>query len=106
MGNREERRGRNEALFREVNEQIAALGERHRARQLEIVCECSDVNCTDPLSVGVAEYEDARSDPRTFIVRVGHEDLQVERTLARSGNCAFVQKVGDAAAAAIASDPR
>lgn len=106
MGSREERRGRNEALFREVNEHIAELGERHRATQLEIVCECSDRSCTEPLSVGVAEYEEARSDPLTFIVRVGHEDPQVERTLTRNGNHAFVQKIGDAAAAAIATDPR
>ena len=106
MGSREERRGRNESLFREVNEHIAALGERTRASQIEIVCECSDTTCSAPLSVSVSEYEDARTDPRTFIVRVGHEDVEVERRVARHGDHVLVQKIGDAAAVAVATDPR
>jgi hypothetical protein len=106
MGSREDRRGRNEALFREVNEQIAELGERHRASQLEIVCECSRFDCTAPISVSVVEYEEARADPRTFIVCDGHEDPAVERTVVQHGDHVLVRKIGDAADAAIATDPR
>lgn len=106
MGERELRRGRNEVLFREVNEQIAQLGERHRADRLEIVCECSNATCSEPISISIAEYEEARSDPLTFIVRVGHVDPTVERAIAQYGDHVFVQKVGDAAVAAAATDPR
>jgi hypothetical protein len=106
VGSREERRGRNETLFREVNEQIAELGERHRATQLTIVCECSDAGCNEPITVSVVEYEDARSDPLTFIVRAGHEDPSVEDALTPRGDHVLVRKLGDAADAAIATDPR
>jgi hypothetical protein len=106
VGSRELRRGRNESLFREVNEQIAQLGERHRANRLEIVCECSNRNCSEPVSISVSEYEEARSDPLTFIVRAGHIDPTVERAIGQRGDHVFVQKLGDAAAAAIATDPR
>jgi hypothetical protein len=106
MGSREDRRGRNEALFREVNEQIAELGERHRASRLEIVCECSNVACSEPISIFVSEYEEARSDPLTFIVRIGHVDPSVERTVREHRGHVLVKKLGDAAAAAIATDPR
>jgi hypothetical protein len=95
VGSREERRGLNEAVFRQVNEQIAELGERHGITALEIICECSN-----------GEYEEARLDATTFIVQTGHEDPTVERVLRVRGDHTLVQKVGDAAAAAVATDPR
>ena len=106
MGTREERRGLNEAVFRQVNEQIAALGERHGVTALEIICECSNGECVKPLSVSPSEYEEARIDATTFIVQTGHEDLLVERVLRVRGDHTLVQKVGDAAVAAVATDPR
>jgi hypothetical protein len=106
VGSREERRGLNEAVFRQVNEQIAELGERHGVETLEIVCECSNGECVKPLSVSLSEYEDARRDATTFIVHTGHEDATIERVLGVRGDHTLVQKVGDAAAAAVATDPR
>jgi hypothetical protein len=106
VGSREERRGLNEAVFRQVNEQIAELGERHGAESLEIICECSNDECVKPLSVSLSEYEAARSEPTTFIVKTGHEEPTVERVLRVGGDHTLVEKVGDAAAAAVATDPR
>ena len=96
----------NEAVFRQVNEKIAELGERHGVNTLEIICECSDAECVRPVSVTLSEYEDARVDATTFIVRTGHEDQTIERVLSVRGDHTLVQKVGDAAAAALATDPR
>jgi hypothetical protein len=106
VGSREERRGLNEAVFRQVNEQIAELGERHGLTNLEIICECSNAACVKPLNVSLSEYEDARLDPTTFIVHTGHEDPTVERVLGVRAGHTLVQKVGDAAAEAMATDPR
>lgn len=106
MGSREERRGLNEAVFRQVNEQIAALGERHGVTVLEIICECSNGECVKPLSVSPIEYEEARVDATTFIIQTGHEDPLVERVLRVRGDHTLVQKVGDATVAAVATDPR
>jgi hypothetical protein len=106
VGSREERRGLNEAVFRQVNEEIAELGERHGVRMLEIICECSNGECVKPLSVSLGEYEAAREDATTFIILKGHEDPTVERVLREHGDHALVEKLGDAAAAAVATDPR
>ena len=89
-----------------MNEQIAELGERHGVESLEIICECSNGECVKPLTVTPSEYEAARGEPTTFIVKTGHEDPTVERVLRVRGDHTLVEKVGDAAAAAVATDPR
>ena len=106
VGDREERRGLNEAVFRTVNEQIAELGDRSGIDRIEIVCECSNGHCLEPLAVSAGEYEEARQDPTTFIVCAGHEDPVVERVLSRQRDHLLVQKFGEAAEVAVATDPR
>ncbi|HEY7398158.1 MAG TPA: hypothetical protein VH538_07645 [Gaiellaceae bacterium] len=104
MESREARRGSNEAVFRDVNEHIAELGERSRAGTIEILCECSDRTCTEPLSVSTGEYEEARATPTTFIILAGHEDPSVERVVRRRRDHLLVEKLGEAAEAAIAAE--
>ncbi len=84
-----------------MNEQIAELGERHDVESLEIICECSTGECVKPLSVSLSEYEAGK-----FVVKTGHEDPTVERVLRVRGDHTLVEKVGDVAAAAVATDPR
>ena len=98
------RRAVNEAIFREVNEQIASLAASRD--QIEIVCECSTLGCATPLVVTAERYEAARADASTFIVVPGHYDLSLERVVADYGEYLFVQKIGQAAADARATDPR
>jgi hypothetical protein len=65
---RDERRARNEALFREVNERIEELSsdESEQEASLEVVCECGRNDCTELLEVTRAQYEAVRSDPPTL----------------------------------------
>jgi hypothetical protein len=100
------RKAHNEAVFRDVNEHIAALGAAHRRRQLEIVCECANLGCSQPISLSLADYEEARRDPRTFVLAPGHNDPQLEIVLADRRTYLLVQKTGDAAAEAVMTDPR
>ena len=107
MGSREERIGRNEALFREVNERIAEMSERFDVfDHLEIVCECAKLECSELIELSPSVYERARQDEATFIVVEGHTDPSIERVVFRGGPYVFVQKVGDAGAVAAATDPR
>lgn len=106
MANREERRGLNEAVFRTVNEQIAELGDRSGMNRIEIVCECANGHCLEPLVVAAGEYDEARRDPTTFIVCEGHEDPEIERVLGRHHGHLLVRKLGEAAEVAVATDPR
>jgi len=60
----EERAARNEALFREVNEQarsLSALQPSGPAEELLIICECSDDRCTERGQPPLAVYEAVRA---------------------------------------------
>jgi hypothetical protein len=100
------RRAHNEAIFRDVNEQIAALGAARRRDQLEIVCECANLGCSEPIAISLAGYEEARRDARTFILAPGHTDPQLEIVLVDRRDYLLVQKIGDAADEAVMTDPR
>jgi hypothetical protein len=97
-----ERAGRNEAIFREVNENIARLEDRltSGADSLPIICECTRAECTTQLEIGISEYEKVRRHPDRFIVARGHEQPNIEQTLAQGAGYLIVEKVGIAATAA------
>lgn len=104
----EERAARNEALFREVNEEVQTLADRHGdpARdELGVICECSNDACRERLQLSVEAYEAVRSDPRRFIVAPGHEG-EFEHVVARRPGYTIVEKDGTAGRIAEQTDPR
>jgi hypothetical protein len=94
--NDHERRATTEALFRDVNERIAESAERFEAGESEFVCECSDPECTHRLSASLAEYEEVREDPTTFLVAPGHEEGDIERVVSDRGRFRIVKKFQEA----------
>jgi hypothetical protein len=45
-------------VFREVNERIRDLAERDRTNGVwDFLCECDDLNCSEPISMSLAEYD-------------------------------------------------
>jgi hypothetical protein len=109
MSEHEARVGLNEAVFREVNERIEDLAERFNLqdRPLDLVCECGDENCTERISMTLAEYEELRKDSKQFAVYPGHEFHHVEEVVAHCRGYDVVRKQeGEAAKLAEASDPR
>jgi hypothetical protein len=94
----EQRAARNEALFREVNENIARLEERYSQTQTEPVylCECKNVDCTDHLAIDPATYRRIREQGRLFFVRPGHEEPRIERVVERHDDYLVVKKTGAA----------
>jgi len=94
----EQRAARNEALFREVNENIADLEERFGpAEEPVFVCECSNVSCSERLAVDPTIYRRTRERPRLFLVRAGHEDPQIEQVVEIHRDFLIVEKTGAAA---------
>jgi len=73
---------RNQALFREVNEQISklSLGGSGLA-ELVVLCECSRNECSEPLTVSSTEYEAVRRFPTRFVLKPGHETVGHERVV-------------------------
>lgn len=109
MDERARRVGRNEALFRTINEEIEKLeqGLPFPQDDLVIVCECGDLRCEDRFTVPISGYEDVRADPALFFVLPGHEKPDVEDVVDRAEAYFVVRKrSGDPARIAEATDPR
>ena len=94
----EQRAARNEALFREVNENIARLEERFGESEPHpvFICECSSDLCTDPMTVDADTYRRVREHPRRFLVLPGHVDESLENVVERHSEYLVVEKTGAA----------
>ena len=102
----EQRAARNEALFREVNENIADLEERVGPTQEPVfVCECSNVGCIERLAVDPSIYRRVREQPRLFLVRAGHEDPLIEQVVEIHRDFLIVEKTGAAGEVAEETQP-
>jgi hypothetical protein len=109
MSTPDERRARNEALFRAVNERIESLSRPFDSMQetLTIVCECGDGECTQPLHVRLAAYERVRADPLLFLIAPGHAIPEIEGVVERDRAYEVVRKRnGVPAEIAEQTDPR
>lgn len=108
-GSRAERIGMNEAVFREVNERIEELADTFNLREevLDLICECGDADCVQPIRMTRDEYEHVRSDQHHFAVHPGHEIPSVETVVERKKNYDIVSKDrGVAEQIAEQTDPR
>ena len=94
----EQRAARNEALFREVNENILSLEERYGniASAPLFVCECATADCSERLEVSIDVYLDVRANPRRFLVVPGHEHSELEQRVGGTDTYLIVEKTGTA----------
>ena len=101
------RAARNESLFRAANEEVEAAARGSSAMFVEFVCECSRVDCAQPVSLTLTEYEEIRKVATHFVVRPDHVDEEVEVVVdSGEGRYLVVEKIGDAGRTAVALDPR
>jgi hypothetical protein len=105
---RQAREGRNESLWREVNERVKEINEAHDVglNRTDWVCECPNESCIERVSLTSGEYERVRADSTHFLVAPGHVDPEVERILEQHRGFWVVEKVGMAAAVSEELDPR
>jgi hypothetical protein len=94
-----ERIARNDAIFREANEQIGETAEEWGIKgSIPFLCECADQNCREIVRLTLEEFREVRSDPRHFINLPGHEASAhgwVE-VIARTDGYVTVAKIGRA----------
>jgi hypothetical protein len=99
--NRAERLARNQALFREINERLAALlSERDGTLSQEaFLCECVHEGCVDHIAITLDEYRQVRATPLTFAVfpNKAHVVQDIERIVAVKTGYWIVEKQGAAA---------
>jgi 5-bromo-4-chloroindolyl phosphate hydrolysis protein len=77
---RHERIGKNEAIFREVNDRIERVSDslQVKSESIAILCECGDESCVERIEISRADYERVRRDPTLFFVCKGHDERDVE----------------------------
>ena len=110
MDERARRMGLNEAVFREVNEQVEGLNRGMAAisdNQMHIVCECGDLDCVERLVVPASKYEEIRSDSSPFFIVHGHEKPDVEDVVDQTDSYDVVRKhPGEGERVTRETDPR
>lgn len=78
---RRRRIAQNEAVYRAVNENIEAMTRAFMpdaGGTMNVICECGNLDCTQQITIAVAEYERIRNDATLFVVVPGHELPEVE----------------------------
>jgi hypothetical protein len=117
MDDRLERKARNEALVREVNERIAEVDKAAENASFaseqtlfEFLCECggdgdSHAGCEEHIQMTIPEYEDVRSQNDRFAVYPGHEKEALEWVVRRNERFILVDK-RPKAEPFVADDPR
>jgi hypothetical protein len=101
---RQERQARNEALVRQVNEQIERVdraaeetGSAVEPTVFEFFCECGaaedgDIACEARIEMTLAEYEEIRRQDDRFAVTPGHENHALEEVVRRTDRFVVVDK--------------
>jgi hypothetical protein len=98
------RAARNQALFRAINEELrGSFGEGHGSN-LQITCECADTECVETLEIDLEHYTRIRDDATQFAVLPGHVYSEVEVIIAEHAGFVVVEKTGEAARVAVATD--
>lgn len=109
MGERATRMGKNEALFRQVNERLREIGESFSlvTERSDFVCECTHATCAEPIQMSLEDYERLRAQPEWFALRPGHEIVALERVVEQHDGYNIVEKhEGGPAELARDADPR
>jgi hypothetical protein len=105
----ERRAGKNQSLFREVNERVSEINKEHGlwVTLSDWICECADETCTERIELTPEQYERVRKNPTHFVVAPSAEHVvfDVERVVEQHDRYWVVSKVGEAASVAMKLDP-
>lgn len=108
MDARRKRLADNESAFRQINERIEELANRHGADShlYEFLCECSNADCTLRLEMTIEEYEHVRADGTRFALAPGHHLPEIETVVSRGKRYWVIEKQGEAGERVEEDDPR
>jgi hypothetical protein len=110
MDDRARRIAENEALFRDLNEEVGAVAHSFSAggetRAFDFLCECGDPACAQRVPLTLTKYEELRGSPLRFVVVPGHEFPDVEHVIETTPAYSVIEKFGEAAKIVRERDPR
>jgi hypothetical protein len=87
---RARRVGINEAVFRELNDQLEGLA--RDGETFSCVCECGEISCVATIAMRHDDYRRLREDPTTFAIEPGHAKPDVEDVIAQRNGYEIVRK--------------
>lgn len=97
--NKMDRLAENEAVFREINEDIkdwekAGKPEErnYHSTKVGFYCECSDPACKENIEITPAEYEDIHIRRKQFILKPDHEFNEVEDVIEENEGYVVAEK--------------
>ena len=100
MSSSAERKGRNEAIFRDMNEKLEQkareLVDPRDVERVPFLCECPKLDCLEVATLTLREYETVRTNGLRGLAVPGHEDLTVERVVAANERFVTTEKFGPA----------
>jgi len=82
--------GENEALYRQVNEQVRGIN--RGVSEFTVLCECGTLDCMAHIDVSRNVYEETRSSSHRFIVLPGHQIDELEVVVADHGSFIVLEK--------------
>lgn len=96
----------NETVFRNANEKVQAeldsfektananshVIDSIENTKLHFLCECSDENCMERVITTLKQYKKMHSNRRNFVVRPGHEAVNIEKVIAEKKKYNLVRK--------------
>jgi len=92
-----QRAGRNEEIFRDLNEKIEEGAERHGVvSAVPYHCECGSSTCFETVELRPSEYERVARERYRFVICPGHENDQIEQVVERHEGYFVVEKIGEA----------
>ena len=84
-------------LFREINNQIEGLSSDWAPELRDVaLCECSNLDCLEPIEIDAAEYRAVRRFPTRFLIKHGHL-AENDRVVHESAQYLVVETIGRAA---------
>src|SRR5689334_7750003 len=89
-----QRRARNEAMSRLANRAIEEAENPDHDSTLEILCECSRLECDLLIALDPDEYRRVRAHPRRFVVLPGHQSSDLESVVYAREGYLVVEKHG------------
>jgi hypothetical protein len=104
-----ERVARNDATFRDANEDIEAAAIAYGVQMaVPFLCECADPSCRTLVRLTLAQYEEVRAESRRFLNVPGHEAAAhgMADVVAEREGYVIVEKKGHAGDVAEALDER
>jgi hypothetical protein len=84
---------RNTAIVRQLTK--LAPGEVVADLPLEFICECSDLNCHERVTMTIGDYQQQIKDPARFVISPHHEQTDIEKVLKRTDDHTLVEKRPD-----------